>query len=988
MTFKEVEAKFNSVCKQMEDFIPIEEITKEAKSHEEVHEEKVKEMMNLVPIKEITRLGGSSTCYQFFIDLLKHLDREDLNQLWRLVKETLSTRPPTTKDKEIFMLVEKDYPLRKGLALVMICYKLQVENFSQMENELVLKIYRIANSPRQQACRPDLVFAICMCARYQASPTKKHLEELKRVFRYIKGTIHWGLWYPKDTAIALMAYANADHAAGHPRNRRALRSLPSRQNTLPCLDVVFRYFRSKHIDIRHHFIREQVERDVVELYFVTMDYQLADIFTKALPRQRFEFILSCLDTMDDVNVNAPVGQAPTMAPPVPTDDQILPRIRWVPIGKSNCYIDLDKSQSNPIYKIAIDILKCQLDEQWFDLTKDTLRDALQITPVNNNQAFISPPSSDVLINFVNKLGYPKLVRNLSNVITNDMFQPWRVLTTIINLCLTRKTYGFKRPRAPVLQILWGVVTRAHIEYAEMIWEEFTQSIHTFIDDKRNLAQHTSGKKKATLIVIPSIRFTKLIIYHLQRKHKFHPRPDSPLYLPNEEPVLGYLKFSAKGTKRGVFGMPIPGSLIIVDIHETSYYQEYLAKVAKHRRYLAGETGSDSDSPASKPTKTARMPKPTAPKAHPRPSVSKPVSSTQPEPTSAPAKPQRKKRKLTTDISDKPSKTTISRHRFVGDEDANMQRALKESMKSMYDVPRGLLLPVVIREPELEKYQPLPKVPGKGKAKITEEQSDSEEESEKVVPRADARGQGQAGSNPDEQPKGQVGPDPGNAETSQPMPSPMVHAGSDRENMDLDVADVSPQSPHEQMDEGFTATAYPKVQENLKLTVEEQVLLEEPPSSSGTLSSLQHLSKDLIFGDLFFSDKPSKADNDKATAETEVESMRLDSHGTRLYALEQLDIPPPDLLEADMKEILHQRIWETDSYKSHEDHMQLYEALENSMNRDHFEELAKDLAEARKKKKKSYESPKTLPGSPPHQPPPLPPAGPSGASGAPGTSGSS
>ncbi|GJS18435.1 retrovirus-related pol polyprotein from transposon TNT 1-94, partial [Tanacetum coccineum] len=48
---------------------------------------------------------------------------------------------------------------------------------------------------------------------------------------------------------------------------------------------------SKHIDIRHHFIREQVEKGVVELYFVTMDYQLADIFTKALPRERFEFIL-------------------------------------------------------------------------------------------------------------------------------------------------------------------------------------------------------------------------------------------------------------------------------------------------------------------------------------------------------------------------------------------------------------------------------------------------------------------------------------------------------------------------------------------------------------------------------------------------------------------------------------------------------------------------------------------------------------------------
>nr|GFB65382.1 retrovirus-related Pol polyprotein from transposon TNT 1-94 [Tanacetum cinerariifolium] len=49
--------------------------------------------------------------------------------------------------------------------------------------------------------------------------------------------------------------------------------------------------RSTHIDIRHHFIREKVKNDVVELYFVTMDYQLADIFTKALPRDRFEFLL-------------------------------------------------------------------------------------------------------------------------------------------------------------------------------------------------------------------------------------------------------------------------------------------------------------------------------------------------------------------------------------------------------------------------------------------------------------------------------------------------------------------------------------------------------------------------------------------------------------------------------------------------------------------------------------------------------------------------
>nr|GEY79396.1 hypothetical protein [Tanacetum cinerariifolium] len=96
----------------------------------------------------------------------------------------------------------------------------------------------------------------------------------------------------------------------------------------------------------------------------------------------------------------------------------------------------------------------------------------------------------------------------------------------------------------------------------------------------------------------------------------------------------------------------------------------------------------------------------------------------------------------------------------------------------------------------------------------------------------------------------------------------------------------------------------------------------------------------------------------------------------------------DLPEADMKEIIYQCMWESDSNKSHEDHMQLYEALEKSMNHDHFEELAKDLAEARKKKKKIRESLKTPSGSPPHQPPPPPPPPPAGPSGASGSFGSS
>ncbi|GJZ47392.1 hypothetical protein Tco_0601224 [Tanacetum coccineum] len=62
------------------------------------------------------------------------------------------------------------------------------------------------------ASRPDLTFAVCMCARYQAKPTEKHLHAVKRIFKYLRGTVNRGLWYPKDSSIALTAYADADHA--------------------------------------------------------------------------------------------------------------------------------------------------------------------------------------------------------------------------------------------------------------------------------------------------------------------------------------------------------------------------------------------------------------------------------------------------------------------------------------------------------------------------------------------------------------------------------------------------------------------------------------------------------------------------------------------------------------------------------------------------------------------------------------------------------
>ncbi|GKE90030.1 hypothetical protein Tco_1567505 [Tanacetum coccineum] len=335
----------------------------------------------------------------------------------------------------------------------------------------------------------------------------------------------------------------------------------------------------------------------------------------------------------------------------------------------------------------------------------------------------------------------------------------------------------------------------------------------------------------------------------------------------------------------------------------------------------------------------------------------------------------------------------------------MQKAVEESLKDVHAAHQGLLPPVVIKEPESGKFQPLTE----RRTPVPTEPSGHEESSSLYVKLGLTDSETESNDdvspdiNPEAQDEGQAGSNPGDASDSQPQPSHV---------------------------------------ENLKLTVKEQVILEEPASSIGTLSSLQHLAKDFSFGDQFFNDKPSNVENEKTTAKTEAESMvsvkiyqdtstippmtspmidlisRLDSPNehrplpaiatataTTTTSITTLPLPPQpqqsttysilikrigeleqhmvdlvskavdeivtdavdwaiqdplrdrfsDLPEANMKEILHHRMWETNSYKAHEDHKKLYEALEKSMDRDHSNQLLTDLAEARRKKKKRHDS---------------------------------
>ncbi|CAM8932620.1 unnamed protein product [Rhodiola kirilowii] len=201
------------------------------------------------------------------------------------------------------------------------------------------------------ASRPDIAHAVGVCARYQANPKESHLMNVKRFIRYVCGTADYGLWYTKDTNACLVGYCDADWA-GNAEDRKSTSGgcfflgnnlvswFSKKQNSISlsiaeveyiaagscCTQMLWmkqmleeygvkqgmmtlycdnmsainisknpvQHYRTKHIDIRHHFIRELVEKKTLTLTHVSTEKQLAAIFTKALDNLQFETLRSSL----------------------------------------------------------------------------------------------------------------------------------------------------------------------------------------------------------------------------------------------------------------------------------------------------------------------------------------------------------------------------------------------------------------------------------------------------------------------------------------------------------------------------------------------------------------------------------------------------------------------------------------------------------------------------------------------------------------------
>ncbi|GJS62505.1 retrovirus-related pol polyprotein from transposon TNT 1-94 [Tanacetum coccineum] len=206
----------------------------------------------------------------------------------------------------------------------------------------------------------------------RASPTKKHLEALKRVFRYLRGTINWGLWYPKDTAMALTAYADADHAGCQDTRR-------STSGSAQFLGDKLVSWSSKK--------QKSTAISTTEAEYIAMSGCLPLLSAAIMSSTPDPSTLTYDTILYESNVN-PIFL--NVVGPLLEDHQLIQALTRHPLLNSG-YQPFTVWDTKKPYNSSPVLYSFQLDEQWFNLHKDILRDALNITLANDNNPFVAPP---------------------------------------------------------------------------------------------------------------------------------------------------------------------------------------------------------------------------------------------------------------------------------------------------------------------------------------------------------------------------------------------------------------------------------------------------------------------------------------------------------------------------------------------------------------------------------------------------------------------
>ncbi|GJV89106.1 hypothetical protein Tco_1533044 [Tanacetum coccineum] len=299
--------------------------------------------------------------------------------------------------------------------------------------------------------------------------------------------------------------------------------------------------RAKHIDVRYHFIKEQVENGIMELYFVRTEYQLADIFTKPLPRERFNFLIEKLIVLDALALT-PCYSAFLITTNVPENymHQFLDYVY----------------KHDTFYRFKMDKRKR------FKLNMEIFKDIFKIYPRVQGQDFDALPTDEEIVSFLRDLGHTREINSLNDVVVDQMHQPWRTFAALINRSLSGKTTGLDKLRLSRAQIHWGMYHQKNVDYVKLLWEDFIYQI----DNK--------AYKKQEKMYYP--RFTKVIIHYFLTQDKIvFWRNKIGMHTSRDDYLINTLRFVSTKEATQIYGAILPESLTSPKMKETKAYKTYL-----------------------------------------------------------------------------------------------------------------------------------------------------------------------------------------------------------------------------------------------------------------------------------------------------------------------------------------------------------------------------------------------------------------------------
>nr|GEV33490.1 integrase, catalytic region, zinc finger, CCHC-type, peptidase aspartic, catalytic [Tanacetum cinerariifolium] len=549
----------------------------------------------------------------------------------------------------------------------------------------------------------------------------------------------------------------------------------------------------------------------------------------------------------------------------------------------------------------------QLDETRFTLDTNLLREAIDITPIDQAHQFVSPPSGDSIMDFMNQLGYTEVIHFVSRMA--------------------------------------GIITSTNVDYPKLLWEKFVQAIQTFLTDKENLGNPTKKGKKDKPHVILYCRFTKIIICHLGGIHNIHQRSASPFHLAEEDFKLGNLKFVPKGKIDEVFGMPIPDEMISNTIRNAPYYNAYLEMVAKHDQKVVVEKEG------KKKTVSAKQPK------------SKPPVEKLSKPLPAP-KPKATKERPSKASANKPPKSKIAKENST--KTTLLQLTGKGKVINVHKAKSQFQL---VDEPDEEPAhsEPEPKLvhQGEGDEDDMELAIHMSLESFQAQIQAYIGGRQtlvteEASTRPSAQAQDDTSvnivsdsPSPADAETETGVASKKTNSGDETEILLIDEEqgkDVDDQvNLDEKTDKLDQGQARSDPVPPLSTTIPVIDLSPPKPASSTTQAPVftattattttplppppqQHSSTELELAERVSTLENKLSDLEQINKNLDNTTQNLGSRAIQIALQAPLRDRFRDLSEEDMKEMIHQRMFESDSYKSVPEHITLYEALEASMER--------------------------------------------------------